>query len=69
VYRVISIPGTRKLATITDPFSGDLVRLRRVSLELKALALNSKKAFDKSFLKPESGIQLLETSSPTTLVS
>lgn len=65
----MSIPGKLKLGTITDPFSGDLVRMRRVSLELKTLVLNFKGMFDHSKLDPESGPKLLETSSPTTISS
>jgi hypothetical protein len=69
VYRIISIPGKLKLNTITDPFSGSKEGLQRVSQELEALASNSLKMFDKSILKSDPGLLMLETSSSTTKVS
>jgi len=69
VYRVINIPGNLKLSTITDPFSGNKDNLQRVSRELAALAANSLKMFDKTILKSDPGLLLLETSSSTTKVS
>jgi len=69
VYRIINIPGNLKLSTITDPFVGDRDLLRKVSSELKALALNSKKMFDLKILCSNPGLLLLETASPTSKVS
>jgi hypothetical protein len=69
VYRIINIPGKLKLSTITDPFSGSKEGLQRVSHELEALASNSLKMFDKSILKSDPGLLMLETSSSTTKVS
>jgi hypothetical protein len=57
------------LSTITDPFSGSLNGLQKVSHELAALAANSSKMFDLTILKSDPGILLLETSSSTTKVS
>jgi hypothetical protein len=58
-----------KLSTITDPFSGSLEGLQRVSQELEVLASNSLKMFDKTILKSDLGLLMLETSSSTTRVS
>jgi hypothetical protein len=69
VYRIINIPGKLKLSTITDPFSGSLEGLQRVSQELEVLASNSLKMFDKTILKSDPGLLMLETSSSTTRVS
>lgn len=69
VYRIINIPGKIKLSTITDPFEGDRMILRKVSSELKALALNSKKMFDLKILCSNPGLLLFETASPTSRVS
>lgn len=69
VYRIINIPGQIKLGTITDPFVGNKDTLRKVSGELKALALNSKKMFDLRILCSNPGLLLLETASPTSGVS
>jgi hypothetical protein len=57
------------LSTITDPFSGSLEGLQRVSTELEVLASNSLKMFDKTILKSDPGLLMLETSSSTTRVS
>jgi len=68
VYRVISIPGKLKLATITAPFSGNLDSLERVDHALKSITLSVKSRFSKLSRFP-SGILQLETASPSSKVS
>jgi hypothetical protein len=55
------------LGTITDPFSGNLTSLERVSIELGVLTLSFKKFAPKA-LKP-GRLVLLETASPSFKVS
>jgi hypothetical protein len=69
LYRIINIPGNLKLNTITDPFSGSEEGIRKVTLELEALASNFKSMFDISILRSNPGLLLLETASPTSKVS
>lgn len=69
LYRIVGIPGELKLETITAPFSGDKEFLQKVSLDLKTLVLRSSSVFNKSILKKEKGLQLFESSSPSSLVS
>jgi len=37
IYRVISIPGKFKLGTITDPFSGNGLRLVEISKDIRII--------------------------------
>lgn len=66
LYRVISIPGTLKLSTITDLYSGDLVSLSRLSWELANFARFRKGEFR---VRKFSGVTFLETASSTSSVS
>jgi hypothetical protein len=68
VYRVISIPGTLKLNTITDPFSGNKEKMERVAFEMGRITTDLKTRFS-SLSKSRPEIQLLETASPNFKVS
>jgi len=57
-----------KLNTITDPFSGNLKSLERVSMDLALLVRGYREMFPEA-LKPSKGFKLFETASPIHSVS
>jgi hypothetical protein len=65
----VKVPGKLKLNTITDPYSGSVESLGRVSEELRALARKNSYRFPKNVAKREMGISLIETSAPASPVS
>jgi len=65
LYRVIKIDGVLKLNTITDPYSGDQLELRRGGEFLSALAEKNLSRFPINLLKKEYGLLALETASPS----
>lgn len=65
----MKVPGNLKLETITDPFSGSVEALGRVSADLKLLSLKLASSFPKAILEKDEGISLIETSSPAHSVS
>jgi len=69
LYRIVNIPGALKLETITDPYSGSVAALGRVSEGLEALATKLSYRFPKTIVKRDSGLSLIETSSPSSIVS
>lgn len=68
LYRIVRMPGKMKLNTITDPFSGNLKSLERVSMDLALLVRGYREMFPKA-LKPSKGFKLFETASPIHSVS
>jgi hypothetical protein len=69
VYRIVTVPGKPKLQTITDPYSGSVVALGRVSDNLRVLARKFSNRFPNSVAKRDLGISLIESSSPSSPVS
>jgi hypothetical protein len=65
----VKIKGSLKLNTITDPYSGSVEVLERVSTDLKFLSLKLVSRFSKTIVNKDMGISLIETSSPTHKVS
>jgi len=69
LYRVIKIPGTLKLKTITDPFSGDENLLKWGIERIKDLSSIHSFRFDNKILSKEFGLLPMETASPSNRVS
>lgn len=65
----MNVPGNLKLNTITDPYSGSVVALGRVSDNLRALARKYSSRFPKAVARKDLGISLIESSSPSSPVS
>jgi hypothetical protein len=69
IYRIVKIPGNVKLQTITDPYSGSVEALGRVSDNLRALARKFSSRFPKAVARKELGLSLIESASPSSSVS
>lgn len=69
IYKVIRVPGTLKLGTITDPSSADEKFLSRGGEYLKFLALRHSFRFDRKLLSKDFGLLMLQTASPSYSVS
>jgi hypothetical protein len=65
----VNIPGKLKLETITDPYTGSVSSLGRVSESLEALASKLSYRFPKELAKKDMGLSFIETSSPSALIS
>lgn len=65
----MNIPGSLKLGTITDPYNGSVVSLGRVSESLETLASKLSYRFPKEVVKRDMGLSLIETSSPSSVIS
>jgi len=68
LYRIISGPGTLKLNTITDRFSGNDMVLKEIQRWLEVHTSSSLKAFKIPRLSP-SQFEIFLTSSPGSLCS
>jgi hypothetical protein len=69
LYRIVKVPGKIKLSTITDPYTGSVEALGRVSSDLRLLGLKLVDRFPIAIVKREVGLSLIETSSPSSIVS
>jgi len=69
IYRIVSIPGTVKMSTITAPYSGSVDFLDRASVELGLLSRSFKRAYSWKPVDPKTGLLFLESSSPNFVVS
>lgn len=65
LYRILRVPGVFKLNTITDPFSGKDIVLKRVCEDLRWFTLRNSQRFDKTILSREYGVLPIEKASPT----
>lgn len=65
LYRILKVPGVFKLNTITDPFSGKDIVLKRVCEDLRWYTLRNSHRFNKTILEREYGVLPIEKSSPS----
>jgi hypothetical protein len=69
LYRIVNIPGDTKLGTITEPYTGSVSSLGRVSESLEALATKLSYRFPKKLARKDMGLSFIETSSPSSIIS
>jgi hypothetical protein len=65
----VNIPGDTKLGTITEPYTGSVSSLGRVSESLEALATKLSYRFPKKLARKDMGLSFIETSSPSSIIS
>jgi hypothetical protein len=65
----VKVPGELKLNTITDPYTGSVEALGRVSSDLRLLGLKLVDRFPSAIVKREVGLSLIEKSSSSSVSS